>query len=125
LVVNGGLYAVCEYNPSRPFDVAEVFGARWHQIAMRFLDPGSAAQNAVLNDQLYSWFPTNWYAQRETAKKTQTTPPHPLMRPLYGDRPLYWLCVYPLLTWPALLAGGWLLILRTIRKCDRLLQKII
>jgi abequosyltransferase len=125
LIVGRGLYAVCEFNPSRPFDIAEVFGVNWHRIALQFLDAGSVAQNAILNSQLYSWFPTNWYAQRKTAKKTQTAPPHTLLKPLYGGRPLYWLCVYPLLTWPTLFAGGWLAILRIIRKCDRSLHQVV
>jgi abequosyltransferase len=119
IVVDRGLYAVCEDNPSRPFDVARVFGVNWHKLAMRFLEKGSAAQEAVLDDQLYSWFPTNWYAQRKTAARTQSAPPDTLLRPLYGDRPLYWFSVYPLLKWPTLLAGGWLAILRSIRKIDR------
>jgi abequosyltransferase len=123
LVVERGLYAVCETNPSRPFDIARVFGVNWHKLAKRFLDEGSAAQEAVLNDQLYSWFPTNWYAQRKSAARTQSAPPHTLLGPLYGDRLLYWLSVYPLLTWPTLLAGGWLAILRGIRKIDRLLHR--
>jgi abequosyltransferase len=120
LVIQSGLYAVCEKNPSRPFDVARVFGENWYGHAKVFLDEGSIAQNAVLNDQLYSWFPTNWFGQRKASIHTQTVPPHQLMRPLYGGRPLYWFCVYPLLTWPRLFAGGWLVVLRSIRKMDRM-----
>lgn len=124
IVVDRGLYAVCEKDPSRPFDVARVFGVNWHSLAMKFLDKGSAVQEAVLDDQLYSWFPTNWYALRKTAARTQGAPPDTLLRPLYGDRLLYWFSVYPLLKWPTVLAGTWLAILRSIRKIDRALSGI-
>lgn len=119
LFIQRGLYAVCEEEPSRPFDVAKVFGVNWHKVSSLFLDSGSEVHNAVLNDQLYSWFPTYWYGLSKSAQITQTAPPHTLMRPLYGTRPLYWICVYPLLTLPRLLAGCWLAILRAIRKIDR------
>lgn len=119
LFVQRGLYAVCEESPSRPFDIAKVFGVNWHTVASLFLEAGSSVQNAVLNDQLYSWFPTYWYGLSKLARLTQTATPHTLMRPLYGARPLYWLCVYPLLTLPRLLAGVWLAMLRGIRKIDR------
>jgi abequosyltransferase len=119
MVVERGLYAVCEDSPSRPFDIARVFGVNWHKLAMKFMDAGSPAQEAILNNQLYSWFTTNWYAQRRTALLTQDAPPETLLRPLYGHRPLYWICVYPLLTWPTLFAGAWLAVLRGIRKVDR------
>jgi len=118
LIVGRGLYAVCEENPSRPFDIALVFGVNWHKLATLFFDPGSKVQEAVLNNQLYSWFPTHWYGLRKSAARTQTAPPDTLMRPLYGNSPLYWLCAYPLLKWPTLLAGGWLAMLRGIRKLD-------
>ena len=124
LVVERGLYAVCEKNPSRPFDVAQIFGVNWHRMATRFLAAGSPAQNAILNDQLYSWFPTNWYAQRPSLRSTQQALPHTLMKPLYGDRLLYWLCVYPLLVLPALPAGAWLAVLRLIRMLDRVFYKL-
>jgi len=119
LFIQRGLYAVCEESPPRPFDVARVFGVNWHKVSSLFLDPGSDLHNAVLNDQLYSWFPTHWYRLSDSARLTQTAPPHRLMHPLYGDRLLYWFCVYPLLTFPRLLAGGWLALLRGIRKIDR------
>lgn len=122
LFVERGLVVVCEDNPSRPFDVARVFGVNWHKVATMYLDDGSETLEAILNDQLYSWFPTNWYALRNSAKKTQTAPPHMLMGPIYGKRPLYWLCVYPLLTLPRLCAGGWLAIIRGIRHIDRALH---
>ena len=121
LVIQSGLYAVCEKNPSRPFDTARVFGENWYKHAKVFLNEGSVAQNAVLNNQLYSWFPTNWFGLRKASIHTQTAAPHQLMRPLYGDRPLYWvLRLAPLLTWPRLFAGGWLVVLRSIRKMDRI-----
>ena len=119
LFVQRGLYAVCEENPSRPFDVAKIFGVNWYNVSSLFLGIGSEVHNAVLNDQLYSWFPTYWYGLSKSARLTQTAPPHSLMRPIYGKRPLYWLCVYPLLKLPRLLAGGWLAVLRGIRKVDR------
>ena len=119
LFVERGLYAVCAATPNRPFDVARIFGVNWHKLAILFLDRESEVQEAVLNDQVYSWFPTHWYGLSKAARRTQTAPPHTLMRPLYGARPLYWLCVYPLLTLPRLFAGAWLAVLRGIRKVDR------
>jgi len=119
LFIQRGLFAVCAANPSRNFDIAKVFGVNWHKAASLFLDSESEVQNAVLNDQLYSWFPTHWYGLSKSARLTQTAPPHALMRPLYGRRPLYWLCVYPLIMLPRLFAGGWLAMLRGIRKIDR------
>lgn len=119
LFIQRGLYAVFATDSTRQFDIAKVFGVNWHKAASLFLDPESEVQNAVLNDQLYSWFPTHWYGFRKSARLIQTAPPHTLLRPLYGERPLYWLCVYPLLVLPRLLAGGWLAMLRGIRKIDR------
>lgn len=124
LVIGRGLYAVCEDNPSRPFDVARVFGVNWHAMAVKFTDRGSAVQEAILNDQLYSWFPTNWFAQRKSAAMTQSAGPRTLLEPLYGDRALYWLLVFPLLVLPTLPAGGILALIRGIRKVDRLLHAL-
>lgn len=121
LFVQRGLYAVREGQPGRRFDIALVFGVNWHKMARLYLDPGSEVQNAVLNDQLYSWFPTHWYGFRRAGPLIETAPPHALMRPLYGSRPLYWICVYPLLILPRLCAGGWLALLRGIRLIDRAL----
>ena len=124
LVIQRGLFSVCEKNPSRPFDVAQVFGANWHRLVKLYIDEGSSAERALLNDQLYSWFPTNWFGQRRTLVRTQVAPPHQLLRPLYGDRWLYWIFVYPLLVWPWLFAGGWLVVLRFVRKVDRAFHRL-
>ena len=118
LVVERGLFAVCELNPSRPFDVIRVFGEHWHVVADMFLTPGSRLWNAVLNDQLYSWFVTNWYGMRRQGFARNTPDPFGQMRRYYGRRTAFWILTWPLLTWPMMAAGVWLAGLRAIRRFD-------
>ncbi len=118
LVVERGMYAVCELNPSRPFDVIRIFGEHWHQVADTFLQRGSRLWNAVLNDQLYSWFVTNWYGMRRQGFAANTPDPFGQMRRYYGRRPTFWVLTWPLLTWPMLAAGAWLAGLRAVRRVD-------
>lgn len=118
LVFERGMFAVCELNPSRPFDVIRIFGEHWHIVADTFLGRGSRLWNAVLNDQLYSWFVTNWYGMRRKGFAANTPDPFGQMRRYYGSRPAFWVLTWPLLTWPMLPAGSWLAGLRGIRKLD-------
>ena len=118
LVIERGMYAVCELNPSRPFDVIRIFGEHWHQVADTFLQRGSRLWNAVLNDQLYSWFVTNWYGMRRQGFAGNTPDPTGQMRRYYGRRPAFWVLTWPLLRWPMLPAGAWLAALRAIRRID-------
>ena len=118
LVIERGMYAVCELNPSRPFDVIRIFGEHWHRVADTFLQPGSRLWNAVLNDQLYSWFVTNWYGMRRLGFARNTPDPLGQMRRYYGRRPSFWVLTWPLLAWPMLAAGAWLAGLRAVRRLD-------
>jgi abequosyltransferase len=130
-VIERGLYAVCENHPQRRFSIAGVFGVNWAISAKTHLgnnQRGNQRGNqrlyqAVLNDQLYAWFVTNWYGMRKRPAHTDLSNPVGLMKPFYGHLPLFWLCVYPLLTWPMPLAGGWLALWRGIRSIDRLLNR--
>jgi abequosyltransferase len=123
LVFERGLYAVCELNPKRMFDLARVFGVNWAAAADRYLKPGSELHEAVLRDQLYSWFVTNWYGMRRNPYHTILRDPVGQMRLIYGRFPLFWLCVYPILAWPMLLAGAWLAVWRAIRRVDRAVNR--
>jgi abequosyltransferase len=123
LIFERGLYAVCEFNPQRRFDIIRVFGVNWAAAAVRHFEPGSPLHTAVLNDQLYSWFPTHWYGMRRKPDHTIIRDPVGQMKPIYRRFPLFWLCTYPLLAWPMLPAGGWLALWRTIRKLDRWLNR--
>ena len=119
LVFDRGLYAVCERDPSRPFDVVKVFGANWHRMADLFLERGSRLWNAVLNDQLYSWFVANWFGMRRAGFDRNTPDPPRQMRRFYGLRASYWLFAWPLLAWPMPFAAGWLAGLRALRAVQR------
>ncbi len=118
LVFDRGLLAVCELNPQRRFDVARVFGVHWAQAAARHLGPGTRLYRAVLRDQLYSWFVTNWYGMRRNPGHTILRDPVGQMRPYFGRLPLFWISTWPILTWPMPLAGAWLLFWRTLRRLD-------
>lgn len=123
LVVERGLYAVCEREPKRMFDLARVFGVNWAAAASRYLEPGSRLDRAVLRDQLYSWFITNWYGMRRNPSHTILRDPVGQMCPVYGRFLLFWLCVWPVLAWPMPLAGAWLALWRAIRRVDRALNR--
>jgi abequosyltransferase len=123
VVVESGLYAVCEADPKRLFDLARVFGVNWAAAADRYLAPGTRLHRAVLRDQLYSWFVTNWYGMRRNPGHTILRDPVGQMRPVYGGFALFWLCVWPLLAWPMPLAGCWLALWRGIRYADRALNR--
>ena len=124
LVFERGLYAVCELNPSRPFDVARVFGVNWFKAAQRYLGDNPALVDIVLKDQLYSWFTTNWYGMRRRAAQHNLSDPVGQMRPLYGRFAIFWIATWPLLVLPMPLAGAWLAILRATRHLDRALSRI-
>jgi glycosyltransferase involved in cell wall biosynthesis len=118
-----GLYAVCEFNPQRHFDVIRVFGVNWSAAADRYFERDSPVHTALLNDQLYSWFPTHWYGMRRKPDHTIIRDPIGQMKPIYKRFPLFWLCTYPLLAWPMLPAGAWLALWRAIRKIDLWLNR--
>ena len=118
LVLDRGLLAICELNPQRPFDVARVFGVHWAQAAARHFGQGTKLYRAVLRDQLYSWFVTNWYGMRRNAEHTILRDPVGQMRPYFGRLPLFWFSTWPILAWPMPLAGAWLLLWRTLRRFD-------
>jgi len=122
-VFERGLYAVCEFNPQRRFDIIRVFGVNWSAAADRHFEPGSPLHTALLNDQLYSWFPTHWYGMRRKPDHTIIRDPIGQMRPIYRHLPLFWFCTYPLLAWPMLPAGAWLALWRAIRKIDLWLNR--
>ena len=104
------------------FDLARVFGVNWSAAADRHLLPGSRLHEAVLRDQLYSWFVTNWYGMRRNPAHTILRDPVGQMRPIYGRFAMFWICAWPILTWPMPLAGAWLALWRFIRRLDRARQ---
>lgn len=124
LLFERGLYSVCEFDPKRRFDIIRVFGVNWAQAARRWLAPGPLLET-VLNEQLYAWFPTNWYGMRRNPTHTIIREPVRQMRPIYGNRPLFWLFTWPLLAWPLPLAGAWLALTRLLRRIDLALNRIL
>jgi glycosyltransferase involved in cell wall biosynthesis len=116
LIIERGLYAICEFNPRRQFNIVRTFGPYWAKLARRFLAPDDSLIDVVLNDQLYSWFVTNWYGMRRNPAHTQIVDPLGQMRPVYGDRLRFWFFTWPLLSWPMLPAGAWLAVLRVLRR---------
>ena len=124
LIVERGLYAVCEHSPRRQFDIVRVFGPNWANAARLFLAPDKALIDAALNDQLYSWWVTNWYGTRRNPEHTMIVDPVGQMRRAYGDRWRFWVLTWPLLAWPMPLAGAWLAMLRGVRHLDRVLERI-
>jgi glycosyltransferase involved in cell wall biosynthesis len=123
LIFERGLYAVCEVNPQRPFDVVGVFGVNWHRAANLYLEGDPGLIRAVLKDQLYAWFPTNWFGMRRRPELNRIVDPVGQMRPLYGGMGLFWVATWPLLAWPLPLAGVWLTLLRMVRRMDLLVNR--
>ena len=123
LVFERGLFAVCEYKPQRKFDVVRVFGVNWFRLAQKYLEGTPAVLSTILDDQLYSWFPTNWYGMRRKPEHTRIVNPVRQMRPLYGNRLFFWVFTWPLLVLPMPLAGAWLAAVRGIRHIDRFLNR--
>ena len=123
LVFERGLYAVCELNPSRPFDVALVFGVNWAKAIFRYLGDDPAVVDVMLKDQLYSWFTTNWYGMRRRPELHRLDGPVAKLRPYYGKFPIFWVATWPLLVLPMLPAGAWLAFLRGIRHVDRTVSR--
>lgn len=123
LVFERGLFAVCELNPSRPFDIALVFGVNWAKAISRYLGDDPALVNVMMKDQLYSWFTTNWYGMRRRPALHRMKDPVAKLRPYYGRFPILWIAIWPLLVLPMVPAGGWLALLRGIRHVDRVLNR--
>jgi abequosyltransferase len=124
LLFEAGLYSVCEFNPKRMFDLAQVFGVNWERTAETFIGRSSPLYKTLLNEELYSWFVTNWYGMRRNPTATILRDPVGQMRPRYGRLLLFWLCVYPILVWPMLPAGGWVLLWRTVRRIDLFVNRL-
>ncbi len=123
LVFERGLFAVCEFNPQRQFDVVRVFGVNWFRFAQKYLEGHRSLFLTVIDDQLYSWFPTCWYGMRKKPEHTRIVYPVRQMRPLYGNRLFFWIFTWPLLVLPMPLAGAWLAAVRGIRHIDRFLNR--
>jgi glycosyltransferase involved in cell wall biosynthesis len=122
-IVERGLYAVCEHEPRRGFDLARVFGVNWAASVRLYLAPDKRLMEAALNDQLYSWFPTNWYGARRHPERAQIVAPVAQMRRVYGKRARFWVLTWPLLAWPMPLAGAWLAVLRGVRHVHRWMER--
>ena len=118
LVVERGLYAVCEENPQRPWDVARVFGVNYYRAAHLYLDGDPGLVEAVLKDQMYSWFTANWYGMRRRPEQNRIVDPVGQIRPLYGGLGVFWWAAWPLLALPLPVAGAWLAGLRLLRRVD-------
>ena len=124
VLLERGLLAVCGLNPQRMMDIIWVFGVNWELMARTFIGHDNPLYTALLKDQLYSWFVTNWYGTRRNPTHTIIRDPVGQTRPIYGRFALYWLCVYPLLAWPMFPAGCWLFVWRTLRKLDLALDRM-
>ena len=124
LVIERGLFAVCERAPRREFDIVKVFGPNWARAAQLYLAPNQAILDAALDDQLYSWFVTNWYGTRRMSPPMHLVDPMGQMRPVYGNRWRFWVFTWPLLTWPMFPAGIWLAGLRLLRKLDLRFERL-
>ena len=124
LLIERGLYTCCEDNPQRAWDAIRVFGVNWASAARHWLSPGLLLET-VLNEQLYAWFPTNWYGFRRRPEHTIIHEPVRQMLPEYGNRLAFWIVAWPLITWPMLPAGGWLALLRIIRRADLALNRLL
>lgn len=124
LVIERGLFGVCEHAPRRGFDIVKVFGTNWAKAAQLFLAPRQDLIDAALDDQLYSWFVTNWYGMRRKAATAGIADPAGRMRAIYGHRWRFWIFTWPLLVWPMFPAGVWLAGLRLLRKLDLQCQRM-
>lgn len=124
LLIERGLYTCCEVNPQRAWDAIRVFGVNWANVARHWLSPGRLL-DAVLNEQLYAWFPTSWYGFRRRPEETIIHEPVRQMLPVYGDRLMFWIVTWPLLAWPMLPAGGWLALIRILRRADLALNRLL
>jgi abequosyltransferase len=124
LLFETGLYSVCEFNPKRMFDLALVFGVNWARAAEMFTGKESPLYGTLLNEELYSWFVINWYGMRRNPSATILRDPVGQMRPLFGRLALFWICVYPILVWPMLPAGGWLWMWRLVRRIDLFVNRL-
>ena len=124
VLFESGLLAVCGLDPTRMFDLARVFGVNWEFMARTFVGRDNPLYTTLLNEQLYSWFVTRWYGMRRNSNRTIIRDPVGQMKPFYGHLALFWVCVYPLLSWPMFPAGCWVILWRTLRRVDRLLHRL-
>jgi hypothetical protein len=124
LLIERGLYTCCEENPQRAWDAVRVFGVNWARAARHWLSPGRLL-DTILNEQLYGWFTTNWYGFRRRPEHTIIHEPVRQMLPEYGNRLTFWIVAWPILAWPMLPAGGWLALLRIVRRADLALNRFL
>jgi abequosyltransferase len=121
LVVEVGLYASCEQGARRGFDVISVFVENWERIARTFLPEGPLLQT-VLDEQMYSWFTSNYMTLRVSPGMATLKDPLRRTRRLYGRRIAFWLFAWPVITWPVRLATVHQMGMRVVRRLDRMID---
>jgi glycosyltransferase involved in cell wall biosynthesis len=114
-----GLLTTCEKAPSRPFDMAKVFGTNWKQQARLFLGESSGLYHSVLDQQMYAWFPQTWVAMRKLGFTSATPDPVGQVKADFHSRWTFWAFTFPILALPLVLAEVWLKLVWALRVVHR------
>ena len=100
-----GVLASRAGNSRGGFHAAKVFGEGYGRAVSEMLEPGSRLSRKLLADQMRIWFPRNWLQFRDRGEEARNQ--NQILHRAFGDNPWYWICVWPLLHFPALPANLW------------------
>jgi rhamnosyltransferase len=100
-----GVLASRAGNSRGGFHAAKVFGEGYGRAVSEMLEPGSRLSRKLLADHMRIWFPRNWLQFRDRGEEARNQ--NQILHRAFGDNPWYWICVWPLLHFPALPANLW------------------
>ena len=102
------------------FDAAaRVFGINYADAVDTFIGHDSLVAKALINDQLFLWFPRHWIHMRRSSRLS-TTDLHQILKARFVAHPLYWLVVYPIAEFPLFLAKIYTKLIRVIQRLTRI-----
>lgn len=102
-----------------PDAAARVFGLNYANAVDTFIEPRSSLAKALINDQLFLWFPRHWIHMRRRSSLPMTAA-HQILKARFARYPLYWLIVYPMVKLPLHLARIYTKFIRVIQRVTRI-----
>ncbi|MDR3739248.1 MAG: glycosyltransferase family 2 protein [Terracidiphilus sp.] len=106
-------------NNTGGYKLLEVFGPTFKKITDQWLC-SKGVRKAVINGTIQRFWPGLILMHRTSADRFKDdADPREVLAPVYGNNIRYWICVYPAIVLPLVLAKFWTLAVRVLNRLDR------
>ena len=109
MFLDAQLVGLGAHNAAGGFNAPHYYGRRFIKALDGALEPDSPLRKRLINNHLTMWAFVwlEWRWNNISKQKIDVAEPHRNLLPIYGRNPRYWVCVYPLIVLPELLAKIW------------------